>query len=479
LFTPFPDLETAQAFAVQHGLRQRAIAYITRDGAQPPTSHGATPRGRAYESLIRTPELLVFDHTPDHPTAGTQVPAGGLEAGETPLEGALREAREETGLEALTPRTDLGSGLYENGLLRQIWHFSWLETNAPTPDAWEHRAEAGPDTDGYTFLHHFEPLETTVLHYDLDAMLPRLWAALGYTVKEKAVCFITRGKSELLILENHKDGGAQVVRGNLEHDETPSDAAKRELLEEAGLELGEPVSLGVSAFRLTRGIRDKYPATHPKHQHLWYYHHFHFTAPSQTPDTWTHRVSAGSSDHGSEYHLRFQPLETAELTHDMNTGLRALQPHTSRTPLRPCVVCYITRGPPDALELLVFTGHPWGGVQVIAGGIDPGETAAQAATREILEESGLHLTGGTFLGRHDYYHRLETAQVYEARYVFHFHVPHELPDTWTHRVSSGDADVGLEYRFAFVRLEDARLDWELDEFLMVLRTSLDTARSII
>ena len=102
MFTPFPNLEDAQTHALSHGLRQRAVAYITRGERS-------------------APELLMFDHTPQYPTAGTQVPAGGLEAGETPLEGALREAFEETGLTGLTPREYLGSGLYENGLLRQVF----------------------------------------------------------------------------------------------------------------------------------------------------------------------------------------------------------------------------------------------------------------------------------------------------------------------------------------------------------------------
>lgn len=43
---------------------------------------------------IEGPELLVFDH----PLAGTQLPKRTLEPNEEPLDGALRELREETGL---------------------------------------------------------------------------------------------------------------------------------------------------------------------------------------------------------------------------------------------------------------------------------------------------------------------------------------------------------------------------------------------
>jgi ADP-ribose pyrophosphatase YjhB (NUDIX family) len=59
---------------------RKAIAYVTRGG----------PAG--------APELLVFEHR-DYPEAGTQVPAGTLDEGETPEDAAVREVEEESGLE--------------------------------------------------------------------------------------------------------------------------------------------------------------------------------------------------------------------------------------------------------------------------------------------------------------------------------------------------------------------------------------------
>lgn len=61
----------------------KVAAFITRDPERDP--------GRR--------ELLVFDHS--NPLAGTQVPAGTVEPGEELAVAALREAREESGLEGL------------------------------------------------------------------------------------------------------------------------------------------------------------------------------------------------------------------------------------------------------------------------------------------------------------------------------------------------------------------------------------------
>jgi 8-oxo-dGTP pyrophosphatase MutT (NUDIX family) len=437
VFTPFENLETAQSHAVAHGLRQRVCVYI-----------------------IRGLEVLVFEHTPEYPTAGIQVPAGGLESGETIEAGALREAFEETGLTDLTFQGYLGSGLYTNGLVQQVWHFVWLSTQEPR-DSWAHLAEGQ-----YTFLHRFAPLETVVLHWDMDALLPKLWAALGYTTIEKAVCLVTREEGELLVLQGHKDGGLHVPRGTLEAGETPLEAARRELLEESGLGLQNGVYMGRSAFVLSRAVEHKYPPDHPKQKQVWLYHHVHFSAPDVVT-TFAHTVSAGSSDGGREYRYQFMPLEAADLVHGMNVGKNMIgKPST----IRPVAICYITRGS----EILIFTGHPDGGTGVVAGGIEDGETPEEAAKREILEECGLQLENPMYLGRqewrfvgvnpftglHDEFH--------EDRYYFQFAVL-EPRDSWEWLVSDGVNDKGKVFTHRFVPLETANIDWDMGEFLPILR----------
>jgi 8-oxo-dGTP pyrophosphatase MutT (NUDIX family) len=52
------------------------------------------------------------------------------------------------------------------------------------------------------------------------------------------------------------------------------------------------------------------------------------------------------------------------------------------------VTAFVTRTTPSGYELLLFE-HPNAGTQLPAGTVNQGETPAQAATREVLEETGL------------------------------------------------------------------------------------------
>ena len=72
-------------------------------------------RRKAFAYITQGHRLLVFTH-PDAPEAGTQVPAGTIEHGETPEDAALREAREETGLSLLTVVRFLGTSRYDRSL---------------------------------------------------------------------------------------------------------------------------------------------------------------------------------------------------------------------------------------------------------------------------------------------------------------------------------------------------------------------------
>ncbi|MFI6875600.1 NUDIX domain-containing protein [Streptomyces sp. NPDC050400] len=121
--------------------RVRVAVYVTRTG----------PEGR---------ELLVFDHR-DQPEAGTQVPAGGVDAGELLTEAALREIKEETGMAGVT----LGAALavqqrpHPHTGQPRITVFFHAETTE-SRDSWPHtvRSRDGDQDNGLAFRCYFIPV---------------------------------------------------------------------------------------------------------------------------------------------------------------------------------------------------------------------------------------------------------------------------------------------------------------------------------
>ena len=109
--------------------RQKALCYVVRDG-----------------------RLLVFRHV-DHSLeeGGLQVPAGSVRPGERPEAAALREAREETGLDGLRVVRALGVTEYDVAPYRfefQRRHVFQLAVEGPVPERWtsveEHDGEGEP-----------------------------------------------------------------------------------------------------------------------------------------------------------------------------------------------------------------------------------------------------------------------------------------------------------------------------------------------
>lgn len=60
-----------------------------------------TYRNRVFTFITNRGHLLVFDHV-DFPDAGSQIPGGTIELRESPEVAAIREAKEETGIQDLT-----------------------------------------------------------------------------------------------------------------------------------------------------------------------------------------------------------------------------------------------------------------------------------------------------------------------------------------------------------------------------------------
>ena len=128
---------------------RRAWAAVA-DGSRP------TPL-RVVAYVTRGRELLVFEHL-GLPSAGTQVPAGRLDPGESLKAGLARELDEEVGIRARVVR-ELGyvtrrqgdGKVYES-------HYFQLESDDPR-DAWEHVVRGNGDDAGLVFLCRFAPLE--------------------------------------------------------------------------------------------------------------------------------------------------------------------------------------------------------------------------------------------------------------------------------------------------------------------------------
>lgn len=90
--------------------------------------------------------LLVFTH-PRHPEAGLQVPAGTLEAGESPYAGVLRELREETGLTTFGLPHYLGAADFDmapfgHAEVHRRYFFS-VDVRGPVQEGWPHEETSG------------------------------------------------------------------------------------------------------------------------------------------------------------------------------------------------------------------------------------------------------------------------------------------------------------------------------------------------
>ena len=119
-----------------------------------------------------------------------------------------------------------------------------------------------------------------------------------------------------------------------------------------------------------------------------------------------------------------------------------------------CVVRSSDRGP----ELLVFR-HPLAGIQLPKGSIEAGERAADAAARELAEESGVlavHVVRR--IGQHEFAaDGSDTEPVAcEVWHTFLLTAAEDLPDRWSHRASGSADEAGLVFEFFWMSIAAAR-----------------------
>ena len=109
---------------------------------------------------------------------------------------------------------------------------------------------------------------------------------------------------------------------------------------------------------------------------------------------------------------------------------------------------YIVRTNQAGPELLVFASLNEPGFEVPKGSAQPSETPAQAAEREVFEESGLcALTLIRELG--------VTPWQDEEQHFFLFKASEPLPDRFTHVVTGHDGDRGMCYQYQWLAITPA------------------------
>ena len=116
-------------------------------------------------------------------------------------------------------------------------------------------------------------------------------------IRKVFVYVLRQGGREILTFESHDEPGFEVPKGGIEPGETPEQAAHRELMEEAGVDLGGDIVEG--AFARLGAI-------------CWQGEEQIFLlaeAPSSIPDAFDHTVTGTGSDAGMHYRFRWLPVD--------------------------------------------------------------------------------------------------------------------------------------------------------------------------
>ncbi|GAB7185754.1 hypothetical protein ATKI12_9118 [Kitasatospora sp. Ki12] len=187
-------------------------------------------------------------------------PGGNSEPGESPFETALREAREEIGLDLLTENPDpvgrqrLIAVIHQQAdHVRPVPSIGWVFDGGTLTEEQKARIVLDPaehcefrfETE-YNWRHYLTPEE---YRQDLQVLRAARSGRVLYIERptpehqdfEGIVVFVTTPDGELLV--HHRDekegiawpGFRTPIGGWREHDETPSETATREVFEEAGI----------------------------------------------------------------------------------------------------------------------------------------------------------------------------------------------------------------------------------------------------
>ena len=153
----YPDFIKMSKNPQEYPSRNKTLAYIIRKSSQ-------------------DIELLVFTHR-DFPEAGYQVPGGTLLQNETPLEGVLREVKEEAGLTNFAKIIHLGSQQYLHHQKEEIHHRSFYQLNylKPCEDHFFYEVSDGEEDQGLIFYYQWvNLLSIPKLAVNQDALIGQI-----------------------------------------------------------------------------------------------------------------------------------------------------------------------------------------------------------------------------------------------------------------------------------------------------------------
>lgn len=129
---------------------------------------------KAVVYMTRSNQLYVFRH--ENPEPGIQVPKGSTQPGETPLEAAIHEAYEESGLQ-LDHVHALGEvDMLDTPWRDEHWHVFWAEAPQKTPDTFLHQVTSDGEDSSMTFFYFQTPLEKPDLDWNMGVLLHRVVA---------------------------------------------------------------------------------------------------------------------------------------------------------------------------------------------------------------------------------------------------------------------------------------------------------------
>lgn len=262
-------------------VRPHVVVYVTRE-------HPATGAD----------EFLVFD-VPEQPEFRAIVPGGGIDEGEAVEDAAVREAREETGIDARVLRT-LGMaehpGQREPDHIHQS-HFVQAEAIGELPDEWEHEITGHGDEAGSLVRCYWLPVQAEA----------EVWGHrghfLGELVRKRVSAYVTReqdGRTELLVFDHRgmPDVPTQVPAGRVDAHESLEAGLVREVKEETGLTVA-PGTLLADPVEHEQALG---PGAHETFA-------FHATAEPGGSDRWAHDVTGTGMDVGLVYECRWVPLD--------------------------------------------------------------------------------------------------------------------------------------------------------------------------